>query len=178
MADSGPPPTTAALLRDPAPHRNRPPDRGWARRGRRSFRVLEPFVRCASTIAAWRILRWYDLALSRHVAPDGVASADAPFEPFLLHALLFSGNKIEKRVAGDVDELMRREEPFNLLAWPAADKGESVANRGVFGAPASLVERLRRGADISLAVDDDEPPARPQHANPLVHRPLRVRQCP
>jgi len=65
-----------------------------ARTGRRSFRVLEPFVRRASTIAAWRILRWYDLALARHVAPDGVASADATFEPFLLHALLFCGNEI------------------------------------------------------------------------------------
>src|ERR1700730_19440150 len=116
--------------------------------------------------------------LARHVAPDGVAPADAPLEPFLLHALLFCDNEIEKRVAGDVDELMRREEPFNLLAWPAADKGEPVANRGVFGAPASVVERLRRGTDISLAVDDDEPPARPKHPNPLVHRPLRVRQCP
>jgi len=52
--------------------------------------------------------------------------------------LLFSGNEIEKRVAGDVDVLMRREEPFNLLAWPAADEGEAVADRGVFGAPASV----------------------------------------
>ena len=66
---------------------------------------------------------WYDAGLARHVAPDGVARTDAPLEPFLLH-------EIEKRVAGDVDELMRREEPFNLLAWPAADKGEPVANRG------------------------------------------------
>jgi hypothetical protein len=73
---------------------------------------------------------------------------------------------------------MRREEPFNLLAWPAADEGEPVADRGVFGAPASVVERFRRGADISLAVDDDEPSARPQHAYPLVQRPLGVRQCP
>src|ERR1700741_3448182 len=69
--------------------------------------------------------------LARHVAPDGVAPADAPLEPFFLPALLFGGNEIEKRVAGDFDELMRREEPFNLLAWPAADKGEPVANRGV-----------------------------------------------
>ena len=68
--------------------------------------------------------------LTRHVTPDGVAPTDAPLEPFLLHAVLFSGNEIEKRVAGDVDELMRREEPFNLLAWPATDKGEPVANRG------------------------------------------------
>jgi hypothetical protein len=43
-----------------------------------------------------------------------------------------------KRVAGDVDELMRREEHFDLLAWSAADKGEPVADRGVFGAPASV----------------------------------------
>src|SRR3984893_2750984 len=164
MADSGPLSTTAALPRDPAPHRNHPPDHEWARTGRRSFRVLEPFVRRASTMAAWRILRWYDLALARHVAPDGVASADAPFEPFLLHALLLSGNEIEKRVAGDVDEVTRREQPFDLLARPATGKPEPVADRGVFGAPASVVERLRRGADISLAVDDDEPPARPQHA--------------
>src|SRR6202043_546821 len=124
------------------------------------------------------ILRWSHLALARHVAPDGVAPADAWFEPFLFHAPLFRGDEIEKRVAGDVDELMHREELFDFLAWPAADKGERVADRGVFGAPASVVERLRRDADVSLAVDDDEPPAWPQHPNPLVHRPLRVRQCP
>jgi hypothetical protein len=64
---------------------------------------------------------WYDAALTRHVAPDRVAPTDAPFEPFLLHALLFSGNEIEKRVAGDVDELMRREEPFNLIPAVGAE---------------------------------------------------------
>ena len=72
-----------------------------------------------------------------------------------------SGDEIEKRVAGDLDELVRSEELFDLLAWPAADKGETVADRFVFGAPASVVERLRRGADISLAVDDDEPSTSP-----------------
>ena len=46
---------------------------------------------------------WYDAGLARHVAPDGVAPTDAPLEPFLLHALLFCGNEIQKRVAGDVD---------------------------------------------------------------------------
>ena len=55
-------------------------------------------------------------------------------ELFLLHALLFHGDEIEKRVAGDVDELMRREELFDFLAWPAADIGELVADSGVFGA--------------------------------------------
>jgi hypothetical protein len=93
----------------------------------------------------------------RHVAPDGVAPTDAPLEPFLLHAPLFRGNEIEKQVAGDVDELMRHEEAFNLLAWPAVDKGEPVADRFVFGAPASVVECFRRGANIGLAVDYDEP---------------------
>src|SRR5438874_9924179 len=73
----------------------------------------------------------YDAGLARHVAPDGVAPTDAPLELFLLHAHLFHGDEIEKRVAGDVDELMRREEHFDLLAWPAADKGEPVADRGV-----------------------------------------------
>src|SRR5580704_11843354 len=95
--------------------------------------------------------------LARHVAPDGVAPADAPLEPFLLHALLFRGDEIGERVAGDVDELMCREELFDRLAWPAADKGEPVADLGVFGAPASVVECFRRGANIGLAVDYDEP---------------------
>src|SRR3984893_10716145 len=130
MADSGPPSTTAALPQDPAPHRNHPPDRGWARTRRRSFRVLEPFVRRASTIAAWRILRWCDLALARHVAPDGVASADAPFEPFLLHAPLFCSDEIEKWVVGDADEATRREQLFDFLARPAADQAEPIADRG------------------------------------------------
>src|SRR6266513_809721 len=107
------------------------------------FRVPEPSVRRASTIAAWRILRWYELALARHVAPGGVASADAPFEPFLLHALLFCGNEIEKRIAADVDEAMCREQLYNLLTRPATGKPEPVADRGVFGAPAGVVERLR-----------------------------------
>jgi hypothetical protein len=81
---------------------------------------------------------WYEQSLARYVAPDGRAPTDAPLELFLLHAPLFHGDEIEKRVAGDVDELMRREEHFDLLAWPAADKGEPVADRGVFGAPASV----------------------------------------
>jgi hypothetical protein len=98
--------------------------------------------------------------------------------PRLLHVPLFRGDEIEKRIAGDVDEAMHREQLFDLLARPAADKREPVADRGVFGAPAGVVERFRRGADIGMAVDDDEPPARPQHANPLVHRAVRVRQCP
>jgi hypothetical protein len=108
----------------------------------------------------------------------GPASALIDIEPFLLHVLLFRGDKVEKRIAGDVDEAMRREQLFDLLARPAADKPEPVADRGVFGAPAGVVEPLWQGADISLAVDNDEPPARSQHANPFVHSLLRVRQCP
>jgi hypothetical protein len=36
--------------------------------------------------------------------------------PFLLHAPLFRGDEIEKRIAGDVDEAMRREQLFDLRA--------------------------------------------------------------
>jgi len=41
---------------------------------------------------------------------------------------------------------MRREEPFNLLVWPAADEGEPVADRGVFG----LLRALSRGSSEAL----------------------------
>jgi hypothetical protein len=71
---------------------------------------------------------WYDAALARNVAPDGVAPADASFEPFLLHAPLFRGDEIEKRIAGNVDVAMRREQLFDLLARPAAAKWEPVAS--------------------------------------------------
>jgi hypothetical protein len=89
-------------------------------------------------------------ALARHVAPDGIASADAPFDPFLLDALLFRGNEVEKRVAGDVDQAMRQEKLFDLLARLSAEKRKSLADRGVFGAPAGGVEWLRRVAPLSL----------------------------
>jgi hypothetical protein len=70
-----------------------------------------------------------DAALARHVAPDGVTPPDAPFEPFLLHAPLFRRDEIEKRVAGDVEEAMRREQLFDLLARPAADKPFGLRRR-------------------------------------------------
>jgi hypothetical protein len=89
---------------------------------------------------------WYDAGLARHVAPDGVAPTDAPLEPFLLHALLFCGNEIQKRVAGDVDELMRREELFDFLAWPAAGKREPVSDRSVFGALAGIARVFGKAA--------------------------------
>src|SRR5580704_15648851 len=110
--------------------------------------------------------------LARHVAPDGVAPADAPLEPFLLHALLFRGDEIGERVAGDVDELMCREELFDRLAWPAADKGEPVADLGVFGAPASVVECFRRGANIEPV---PQPMSRASSASPAGRVRSRIR---
>jgi hypothetical protein len=89
---------------------------------------------------------WYDAGLARHVAPDGVAPTDAPLEPFLLHAPLFRGDEIGERVAGDVDELMCREELFDRLAWPAADKGEPVSDRSVFGALAGIARVFGKAA--------------------------------
>ena len=70
-----------------------------------------------------------DAALARHITPDAVAPADAPFETFLLPAPLFRRDEIEKRVAGDVDEAMCREQLFDLLARPAAGKSEPIADR-------------------------------------------------
>ena len=82
-----------------------------------------------------------DRTSRRHVAPDGVASADAPLEPFLFHTSLFRTDEIQKRIAGNVDEVMRREQPFDLLARPAAGKREPVSDRGVFRTFAGMVER-------------------------------------
>jgi hypothetical protein len=41
--------------------------------------------------------------------------------------------------SGDIGEAMRRKQPFDLLAGPAADKREPVADRSVFGAAAGVV---------------------------------------
>src|SRR5271166_4253359 len=70
-----------------------------------------------------------------------------------------------------------------MLTNSCAAKSLSISSRGQpltkgSRSPIAAYSGLLRGTDISLAVDDDEPPARPQHPNPLVHRPLRVRQCP
>jgi len=63
--------------------------------------------------------RSVDTALPRRVCPDSVSPPGAPFETFLPHALFFRGDKIKERIAGDVDEVMRREQLFDLLARPA-----------------------------------------------------------
>ena len=105
--------------------------------------------------------RSVDTALPRRVCPDSVSPPGAPFETFLPHALFFRGDKIKERIAGDVDEVMRREQLFDLLARPASEKPKPVPNRSVFGTAPGGVEQFRRGADIGVAFDDDEPPAWP-----------------
>ena len=81
-----------------------------------------------------------DRTSRRHVAPDGVASADAPFEPFLFHTSLFRTDEIQNG-SRQCLEVMRREQPFDLLARPAAGKREPVSDRGVFRTFAGMVER-------------------------------------
>ena len=84
----------------------------------------------------------------------------------------------------DIDEAMRAQQRFDLLARAAAEERQLVADCGVFGAGAGilLAARLRAGDTVAAvehgAVDDDEPPARSQHADPFVDRCLRVRQGP
>jgi hypothetical protein len=88
---------------------------------------------------------------SRHVTPDGVAPADASFEPFLLRAPLFHGDEIEKQVVGDVDKAMRREQPFDSLARrPAAGEREPVTDRGAFGALVGIARGFWQGGTLSL----------------------------
>ena len=73
---------------------------------------------------------------------------------------------------------MRAEQSLDLLAGAAAHEGQPVADRGVLVAGSGILVVMDRKGGVELPVDDGQPPARPQHADPLVDRRLGMRQCP
>ena len=101
-----------------------------------------------------------------------------PLTALFDHPLSLGLDQIEHRVAANTDQAMSLEQRFDLLARAAAEKRQPIAYRRIFGARPGILRRLYQKAWIELTVDDDEPPARPQHTDPLVDRRLRVRQCP
>src|SRR5215472_15605493 len=115
---------------------------------------------------------------ARDVAPHYIALSRLPLTTLFDHPLSLGLDQIEHRVAANTDQAMSLEQRFDLLARAAAEKRQPIAYRRIFGARPGILRRLYQKAWIELTVDDDEPPARPQHTDPLVDRRLRVRQCP
>src|SRR6266436_5711988 len=120
----------------------------------------------------------YDKDSARQVAPDDVASARPALAALLDHPLRLGLDKIEQRIAVDADQAARLEQCFDLLRRPAAEERQPIADRRIFGTGTGILRRLHQKPGVELAIDDDETPARPQHANPLVDRRLRMRQRP
>src|ERR1700737_2634700 len=115
---------------------------------------------------------------ARDITPDDIASARPALAALLDHPLGLSLDEIEQRIAADTDQAARLEERLDLLARPAAEERQPIADRRIFGTGTGILSRLHQKAGVELAVDDNQAPARPQHANPLVDRRLRVRQRP
>ena len=85
-------------------------------------------------------------ALARYVAPDCVAPTDAPFEPFLLHALLFRSDEVEKGIAGDVDEAMRCEQ----LSISSRGQPPTNRSRSPIATYSGLLRALSSGSGKAL----------------------------
>jgi hypothetical protein len=115
---------------------------------------------------------------ARDVAPDDVAPAWTPLPPFLDHALLLGRHEIEHGVAAHAHETMRRQQRLDLLPRPAPQERELITDRRVLRARAGILRRWGRGAGVELSVHDDEAPTRPENADPLVDRRLRVLERP
>ena len=83
------------------------------------------------------------------------------------HPLHMRRHEVLQRVAGDIRQAPRPQQRFDLLARPPAIERQPVADRRVFRAGAGVLAlRRRRGVIVLRAVDDGEPPARPQHPQP------------
>src|SRR5204862_4367747 len=68
------------------------------------------------------------------IAPDDVAPVRARFPPFLDHPLRLSRDQIEERVAVHVHEAVRPQQRFDLLARPAPQERELIADRRILRA--------------------------------------------
>ena len=79
---------------------------------------------------------------------------------------------------------MGPQQRLDLLARPAAEKRQPIADRGIFGAGAGvfLATGLSTGDAVAAVehrtIDDDEPRIRPQHPEPFVDRRFGMRQGP
>src|SRR5262249_20852220 len=114
----------------------------------------------------------------RDVTPHDVALVTPALASFVDHPLLLGRDEIQQGIADNAHQPVRGQQRSDLLARTPAEEGQLVADRRVLRAGASAARWRWSGARIELPVDDYQPPARPEHACPLVDRGLGMSQRP